>query len=270
MLEIMNKGLDELLANDVVEPSNSPWVSPILLVKKPDGTYRWVVDMRKLNKVTKSDAYPLPRVQFILDQLKRAKFISSVDIKSAYFQIKLDSVSKEKTGFIVPGRGLFQFKRMPQGLKTSAATWQRLIDRVIGEDLKSFVFVYLDDVVVISESFEHHLWLLEQVFDRLEKAGLTVNLDKCQLVREELRYLGYVVNQYGLQVDPDKVKSIAEFKRPTTVKKAREFIGLCSWYRRFVEDFPVSWLLFMLSLVKEKNLSGMMRVRKLFERLKKS
>lgn len=237
MLEIMHKGLDEWLQQGVVEPSRSPWASPVLLIKKKDGDYRWVVDLRRVNAVTKADAYPLPRIHDILDQLRDARFMSSIDLKSAYFQIPLGEDSKEKTAFIVPNRGLFQFTRMPQGLKTSAATWQRFIDEVLGEDLKPFVFVYLDDIICISRDFEHHLKLLESIMSRLELAGLTINFEKCRFCRKELKYLGYIVNEFGLQVDPEKVRAIAEFRRPKDAKGVKRFVGMASWYRRFIVHF---------------------------------
>lgn len=237
ILNVMHKELDEMLAQKIVEPSKSPWASPVLIVRKKDGRYRWIVDLRKVNRVTRADAYPLPRVNYILDQLRGAKFISSIDLTSAYFQIPLTEQSKEKTAFIVPGRGLFQFTRMPQGLHTSPATWQRLIDQVIGEDLKPYVFVYLDDIIVIAPTFDKHMELLRAVFSRLESAGLTINMDKCQFCRSELRYLGYVVNENGLQVDPDKVQAISDFKRPENQSELKRFLGLASWYRRFVEGF---------------------------------
>ena len=225
------------MEKDVVEPSNSPWASGVLLIKKPDDSYRWVVDLRNVNKVTKADSYPLPKVSDILDQLRDARYISSIDLTSAYFQIPLEKSSREKTAFIVPRKGLFQFKRMPQGLHTSPATWQRFIDRVLGEDLKPYVFVYLDDIIIVSQTFEDHLILLEKVLSRLESAGLTINLEKSKFCRQELKYLGYVVNERGLHVDPEKVRAISEYKRPKNRKHIRRFIGMASWYRRFVPNF---------------------------------
>ncbi|MBW0543452.1 hypothetical protein O181_083167, partial [Austropuccinia psidii MF-1] len=221
----------------VVEPSTSPYRSSILLVKKPDGSYRWVVDFRNLNKVSKPDAYPMPKVNDILDSLRDAKYLSSLDLKSAYFQIPLTEDSKEKTAFTIPGRGLFQFTRMPQGLNTSAATWQRFIDRVVGDDLKENVFVYLDDIVIVAQSFDQHVEILRMVFQRLQDAGLTVNFSKCQFCRPELKYLGYIVNQDGLSVNPEKVRAIMEFPQPQNPDQVRRFNGLCSWYRRFVPNF---------------------------------
>lgn len=237
LLEVLHKGLDEWLELGVVEPSCSPWASAVILVKKRDGSYRWVVDLRKVNEVTRADSYPLPKVNDILDQLRDARYISSIDLKSAYFQIPLDEASKEKTAFIVPGRGLFQFRRMPQGLHTSAATWQRFIDQVLGEDLKPYVFVYLDDIIIVSPDFKQHAALLEKVLARLEAAKLTINFEKSQFCREELRYLGYVVDKDGLHVDPEKVEAIAGFQRPDNRKGLSQFIGMASWYRRFVPGF---------------------------------
>lgn len=235
--EVLHKGLDEWLACDVVEPSVSPWRSSILLVKKQSDDYRWVVDFRQLNKVSKPDAYPMPRVNDILDSLRDAKYLSSIDLKSAYFQIPLDKASREKTAFVIPGRGLFQFTRMPQGLNTSAATWQRFIDSVVGSDLSSNVFVYLDDIIIVSKSFEHHMELLTKILDRLMVAGLTINFQKCNFCRPELKYLGYIVNKDGLLVNPDKVRAITEFPRPKSPTAVKRFVGLASWYRRFIRNF---------------------------------
>lgn len=229
--------LKKMLADNIIEPSSSAWSSPILMVPKKDGGYRFCVDFRRLNKVTKKDAYPLPYVSGILDRLRGAKYLSSLDIKSAYWQIPMSACSREFTAFTIPGRGLFQFKRMPFGLTNAPATWQRLIDEVLQADLEPFVFVYLDDVIVISESFEQHLEILQKIFDRLFKAGLTLNRDKCQFFRSELRYLGYVVDKRGLRVDPDKVNAILGIPTPSSVADVRSFLGMASWYRRFVKDF---------------------------------
>lgn len=236
---VLYSGLDEWLDWGVVEPSKSAWRSSILLVKRKDDDYRWVVDFRALNKVSKPDAYPMPRVNDILDSLRDAKYLSSIDLKSAYYQIPLDEESKEKTAFVIPGRGLFQFTRMPQGLNTSAATWQRFIDRVIGPELSSNVFVYIDDIVIVSKDFDQHMKILVQVFDKLMEAGLTINFKKCHFCLRELKYLGYIVNSDGLLVNPEKVSAITEFPRPSSPTAIKRFVGLASWYRRFVPNFSV-------------------------------
>lgn len=229
--------LEEMLKLGVIEKSNSPWASPIVLVKKKDGSYRFCVDYRKLNAVTEKDSYPLPNVSDTLDKLKDARYLSSLDIKSAYWQIPMAESSKQYTAFTVPNRGLFQFNRMPFGLHNSAATWQRLIDSVLGPELEPSVFVYLDDVVIITQTFEEHLTILEEVLRRLRVANLSVNWDKCQFCRAEMKYLGYVVDRRGLRVDPDKVKAMLELPAPKSVSEVRRVVGTFSWYRRFVPGF---------------------------------
>ena len=234
---IIDAELRQLLDQGVIEPSKSAWSSPILLVPKKDGSYRFCVDYRRLNQVTKKDAYPLPYISSILDRLRNARYLSSLDIKSAYWQVPVAEDSREYTAFTVPGRGLFQFRRMPMGLTNAPATWQRLIDRVLGADLEPYVLVYLDDIVVISPDFQTHLALLEKVLTRLREAGLTVSQGKCRFCQPELRYLGYVVDRDGLRVDPEKVTAILNIPEPRSVSEIRRFAGMASWYRRFVPDF---------------------------------
>ena len=244
----VNRELDLMLEQGIVEPSSSPWASPIVLVRKPDNTYRFCVDFRKVNKVTERDAYPLPYVSSILDKLGRARYLTSLDIKSAYWQVPMAEESKPITAFIVPNRGLFQFTRMPFGLHNAPATWQRLIDRVLGVDLDQYVFVYLDDIIIVSEDFNKHLEVLSEVLRRLQSAGLSVSPEKCQICRPELKYLGYVVDDQGLHVDPEKVRAILDMPIPTSVKEVRRVMGMASWYRRFVPNFstlvaPINTLL---------------------------
>lgn len=233
----IDKELEEMIKLGIVEPSNSPWSSPILLVRKKDGTNRFCVDYRKLNAVTVRDSYPLPLVSDTLDKLRNAKYLSSLDVKSAYWQVPMAETSKQYTAFTVPNRGLFQFRRMPFGLHNAPATWQRLIDSVLGHDLEPHVFVYLDDVVVISQTFEQHLVILDEVFRRLREANVTVSVDKCQFCKPEMKYLGYVVDCNGLHVDPDKVKAMLEIPTPTCVRDVRSIVGTFSWYRKFVPEF---------------------------------
>lgn len=229
--------LNQMLADGIVEPSNSPWASPIVMVKKKDNSYRFCVDFRRLNQVSEPDAYPIPYVSSTLDKLRDAKFLTTLDIKSAYWQIPMAATSKPYTAFVVPNRGLFQFKRLPFGLHSAPATWQRLIDRVIGADLEPYVFCYLDDVIICTQSFEEHLKILREVLRRLMDAGLTLSQEKCHFCKPELKYLGYVVNAKGLLVDPDKVDAIVRIPTPTTVAEIRRIVGMASWYRRFVPNF---------------------------------
>lgn len=237
LLKFVNEELDKMLRDGIVERSSSPWASPIVMVPKKDKSYRFCVDYRKVNKVTERDAYPLPFVTSTLDKLRDARYLSSLDIKSAYWQVPVEEKSRPITAFVVPGRGLFQFRRMPFGLHNAPATWQRLIDRVLGIDLEPYVFVYLDDIIIIANDFQKHLEVLREVLQRLKGAGLTVSREKCQFCRSELKYLGYVVNQKGLAVDPEKVMSIIRIPTPTCVREVRTILGMASWYRRFIPDF---------------------------------
>lgn len=229
--------LDKMISDGIVEPSSSAWASPIVMIKKKDSTYRFCVDYRRLNKVSQRDAYPLPYVSSTLDKLRDARFLSTLDIKSAYWQIPVAESSRPLTAFTVPNRGLFQFRRMPFGLHNAPATWQRLIDRVIGIDLEPFVFTYLDDVIICTNTFEKHIEVLQEVLFRLVNAGLTLNRDKCCFCKPELCYLGYVVNHDGLLVDPRKVEAILQIPTPASVSEVRRIVGMASWYRRFVPNF---------------------------------
>lgn len=150
--QIIDKEVKSMLEADIIEPLSSAWSSLLLLVPKKDGSYRVCVDYRKLNKVTKKDAYPIPFISAILDKLRNAKFLSELDIKSAYWQVPVSEESREYTAFTVPGRGLYQFKRMSFGLTNSPATQERLIERALGVDLEPHVFVYLDDIIVVTEN----------------------------------------------------------------------------------------------------------------------
>lgn len=236
----VHEELTKMLEDGIVEPANSPWSSPILLIKKPDGRYRFVVDyrqFRQLNKVTMKDAYPLPFVNATLDKLRDSHYLTTLDIKSAYWQIPLSEKSKPMTAFVVPNRGLYQFRRMPMGLHNAPATWQRFIDRVIGVDLEKYVFVYLDDIIICTKSFEELLEILREILSRLSKAGLTLNRNKCKFCKSELKYLGYVIGAGGLMVDPEKVEAILRIPQPKSVTDVRRLIGVASWYRRFVPNF---------------------------------
>jgi transposase InsO family protein len=235
--KLIDDEVEKMLALGVIEPSRSAWSSPVVMVKKPNGAYRFCIDFRKINQVSKRDAYPLPYVNSILTRLHNARYFSSIDVKSAYWQIPLSEASKEITAFTVPGKGLFQFTRMPFGLHNAPATWQRFVDTVIGADLEPLVFVYLDDVIVATPDFHQHLDVLEKVLTRLTNAGLTMNREKCEFLKDELRYLGHIVDSRGVRTDPSKIECMLNYPRPTSVKELRRFVGLISWYRKFVRNF---------------------------------
>lgn len=237
MQAVIDRELDELLAADQIEPSNSPYSAPIVLVRKKQGTWRLCIDYRQLNEHSIKDAYPLPQIEHILNKLRGARYISTLDLRQGYWQIPLAQDSRQYTAFVAPGRGLFQWKVMPFGHHSAPATFQRIMDTVIGPELADFAIVYLDDIIIISSSFSEHLEHLRTVFQRLKNANLRVNPDKCDFCRTQLKYLGHIVSREGIHTDPEKIRAVHEFPQPTNVKEARRFIGFASWYRRFVPDF---------------------------------
>lgn len=237
MQAIIDQEVDEMLAAGVIEPSHSAWSSPVVIVKKKDGKPRFCIDYRKLNEVSERDAYPLPQVTATLDKLRGAKYLSTLDLKNGYWQVPLAPDSRQFTAFTVPGKGLMQFRVMPFGLHSAPATFQRLLDSIIGPELEPNAFAYLDDIIIISRTFQEHLSHLTEVFRRLREARLRLNNDKCHFCVDQLKYLGHIVNHNGIRTDPEKTKAIDQWPTPTTVKQVRQFLGMASWYRRFINNF---------------------------------
>lgn len=241
VLASMYEELDRLLEEGLVEPSCSEWASPVVMVRKPDNSYRFCVDYRRLNAVSKKDTYPMPNMSQLLDGLRQARYLSKVDLKQAFLQVPLaDEKSKDATSFIVPGRGLYRFTVMPFGLTGSPATFQRLADTVFGPELYPNVVVYLDDILICTSDFQTHCNMLSEVFRRLSEAGLRINIGKCEFGCSEVRYLGFRVNADGMSVDPDKTSSVTEFPVPSNVRSLRRFLGMAGWYRRFIQDFSTT------------------------------
>ena len=220
----------------IVRPSCSPWASPVVLVPKKDGSTRFCVDYRHLNTVTKKDVYPLPRIDDILDTLGRAKYFTTLDLSAGYWQVELDPESQAKTAF-TSHRGLYEFTRMPFGLCNAPATFQRLMQVVLAGLEWDCCFVYIDDILIASQSFEEHMHHLQLVFERLRQAGLRLKPKKCLFLRERVPYLGFVISKYGIQVDPSKTDKVKNFPTPTDPTSVRSFVGLASYYRRFVPRF---------------------------------
>lgn len=229
--------IDRMLDLGVIEESKSAWSSPVTLVKKSSGKVRLCLDARKVNSVTKKDAYPLPLIDALLMRLHDTKFISSLDLKDAFWQIPLAESSRDKTAFTVPRRPLYQFKVTPFGLCNSAQAMCRLMVKVIPNELHENVFVYLDDLLIISATLKEHFGLLRRVAGLLKNAGLTINVEKSSFVMSEIRYLGFIVGQDGLKTDPEKVVAFTNFPVPHNVKQTRRFLGMAGWYQRFVENY---------------------------------
>lgn len=228
--------VQDMLKDDVIETSCSPWASPVVLVRKKDNSWRFCVDYRRLNKITKRDTYPMPRIDDTLDSLQGAKFFSSIDMRSGYWQIEVDPRDAEKTAFVTPD-GLYQFKVMPFGLCNAPATFERMIDNVLGNLKWTSCLCYLDDVVVFASTFDEHNHRLRQVLACMSAAGLTLNHKKCRFGYKELTVLGHLVSSDGIRPDPNKIAAVTNFPKPTTIKTVRSFLGLCSYFRRFVRNF---------------------------------
>ena len=236
----VSRQLKKMQEDGVIQPSSSPWASPMVMVRKKDGSFRFCIDYRQLNEVTKLDTYPLPRVDDLLDQLGESRFVTTLDLASGYWQIRVAPGSQEKTAFVVP-HGLYEFRVMPFGLSNAPAVFQRLMQKVLmglnPEDGQAFVSVYIDDILIYSRTLEEHLSHLRLVLERIKSAGLKLKISKCAFVREEVEFLGHMLTPGGLKVNPRLVQSVSEFPTPTTLKEVRQFLGLCSYYRRFIHQF---------------------------------
>src|ERR1044071_3973262 len=205
--DFIKNEIDEMLEQDLIQPSTSPWSFPVVVVKKKNGKFRFCVNYKPLNDVTKKDNYPLPRINEILDSLKDAKWFTTLDLASGYWQIKVKEEHQEKTAFITKF-GLFEFKVMPFGLCNAPATFQRIINKILGTSIEKYVMVYLDDVIIYSHTFEEHLKHLEEVLNRIHEANLRLKAEKCYFGANELQFLGHVVGEDGIKPDPEKVEKI--------------------------------------------------------------
>ncbi|XP_036142126.1 uncharacterized protein LOC118645358 [Monomorium pharaonis] len=233
--------VNQLIDRDVIIPSTSPYNSPIWIVpKKPDssGNKRWrmVIDYRKLNEKTIGDAYPLPNICDILDQLGGSKYFSVLDLASGFHQIPMDPMDAHKTAFSTP-HGHYQFARMPFGLKNAPATFQRLMDQVLSGLQGIELFVYMDDIVIYASSLREHDIKIDKLMSRLRSANLTLQPDKCEFLRREVSYLGHIIGEDGVRPDPQKISAVEKFPAPRNIKNIRQFLGLAGYYRRFIPQF---------------------------------
>jgi hypothetical protein len=233
--EVIKKEIDKMLGMGIIQPSTSPWASPTVLVEKKDGDVRFCVDYRKLNRVSKFDAYPMPRVEEVLDNVGAAKYISTLDLAKGYWQIPMARDSKEKTAFTTPF-GLFEFQVMPFGLHNAPATFQRMMNDVLRECF-DFCQVYIDDVAVYSTTWEEHLEHLRRVFTCLRKANLNLKMAKCQFGRHQVEYLGYVVGDGKVLPNPKKIEAVLHYQQPVTKTDVKAFLGLSGYYRKFVPQY---------------------------------
>ena len=233
--EYLREEVKSLLTMRIIMPSKSPWATPVELVSKKDGSKRLCMDYRKLNIITRADPYPIPRVEDLIDDIGRTKYITALDLTKGYWQVPVAKSSQDKTAFITPW-GKYQFRIMPFGLVAAPSTFQRLMDMIL-EGTHSYAAAYLDDVIIHSNTWDEHLAHLQEVFQRLRDAGLTIKEGKCKFACNKCTYLDHTVGQGQVHPLVAKVRAVQEYTQPKTKKDVRAFLGLCGYYCRFVPNF---------------------------------
>ena len=237
MYDEVKTHLQEMLDLGAIRPSNSPWASAIVLVRKKDGRLRFCIDLRKLNNRMVKDAYSLPRIESILDSLGGAQIFSTLDLKAGYWQVEMAEKCKAYTAFTCGPLGFYECDTMPFGATNAPATFQRLMHDCLGELNMNWCIVYLDDIIIFSDTKEEHLNRLEAVFQKLSAAGLKLKPSKCFFFREEIEYLGHVVSGKGISTNPKKIEAVSKWPTPKTVYDVRSFLGFVGYYRRFIKNF---------------------------------
>ena len=232
----LEEEVDKMLEDGIIVPSESPWSSPVVMVTKKDGSCRFCIDYRRLNGITRKNAYPLPRIDESLDSLGGNQWFCTLDLQSGYWQIGMDPDDREKTAFTTH-LGLFEWNVMPFGLCNAPATFENMMETMLRGLLFKKCLVYLDDVIVFGDSKESCLANLEQVLDRLISYNLKLKPKKCKLFRRTVEYLGRIISPDGIKADPTKIESVATWPTPRDVKEVRSFLGFCSYYRDFIPGF---------------------------------
>ncbi|KAG7593905.1 hypothetical protein ISN45_Aa01g026930 [Arabidopsis thaliana x Arabidopsis arenosa] len=232
----LKKQLEELLDKGFIRPSSSPWGAPVLFVKKKDGSFRLCIDYRGLNKVTVKNKYPLPRIDELLDQLRGARWFSKIDLASGYHQIPIEPSDVRKTAFRTR-YGHYEFVVMPFGLTNAPAAFMKMMNGIFREFLDEFVIIFIDDILVYSKDRETHQNHIRTVLERLREQKLFAKLSKCSFWQRSIGFLGHIISDQGVSVDPEKIRSIKEWPRPKNATEIRSFLGLAGYYRRFVKGF---------------------------------
>lgn len=228
--------VDDLLDNGIIQESNSAYASPIVLVRKKNNDYRLCVDYRALNKKTVKDKYPMPMIDDQLDRLSGKKYFTSLDLASGYHQIPVAEESRHLTAFVTPD-GHFEYTRMPFGLVNAPAVFQQMINKALGSKRFDLAIPYLDDILTAASNIDEALGKLKEILELLRKANLTLNLRKCHFLQSSIDYLGYEISRDGLRPGETKTLAVSNFPTPTNVHQVRQFIGLASFFRRFVLGF---------------------------------
>ena len=233
--QLVDEEVTKMMEGNIITPSDSPWASPIVLVKKKDNTIRFCIDYRQVNKLTRKDAYPLPRIDDCLERLYGAKYFCTLDLASGYWQIKMADEDKEKTAFTCH-KGLYEFNVMPFGLCNAPATFQRMMDKIL-KGLEHICLVYLDDIVIFGKTFEETCQNYLKVIERLDKFNLKLKPSKCFLFRDKVDYLGHIVSEDGIATDPQKVLKVEKWPTPSKMAHVRSFLGLTCYYQRYIPNY---------------------------------
>ena len=237
MYEEVKQHLKEMLEAGAIKESKSPYSSNVVLIRKKDNSLRFCLDHRRLNSLTKKDAYMLPRFDDTIDTLAGSKFFSKLDLRSGYWQVEIEEEDKEKTAFSVGNLGFYQSERMSFGLCNAPATFQRLMEKCMGELHLRECLIFIDDILIFSKTFEEHLARLQSVFGRLEQHNLKLKPSKCEFFKSAVSYLGHIVSEDGISTDPEKTAAIKNWQPPNNVKELRQFLGFSGYYRRFVKNY---------------------------------
>lgn len=237
-LKVLKEYLVDNLHKGFIGPSQSPYAAPVLFVRKPNGSLRFCIDYRKLNEITRKDQYPLPLIDETLARISRAKVFTKLDIRQAFHRIRIHPDSEELTTFRTR-YGSYCCKVLPFGLTNGPATYQRYMNDVLFDYLDDFCTAYLDDILIYSDDELEHETHVKKVLQRLRDAGLQVDLKKCEFSVTQTKYLGFIISTDGIEVDPEKVSVVKDWKQPTTVRGIQSFLGFCNFYRRFIRDYGV-------------------------------
>ena len=236
-LDEVREHLKLMLDAGVIWPSNSPWCNAVVLVRKKDGSLHFCIDFRKLNSLTVKDSHPLPRICETLESLTGAAHFSTLDMNSGFWQVPMDEESKQYTAFTLGSMGLYECESMPFGLCNAPPTFQRLMQNCLGELNLTYCLIYLDDVIVFSDTPQEHLQRMRVVFDRLREHGLKLKPSKCEVFKSEINYLAHHVSQKGVLPSKKNLESIAQCPPPDMYTKVKSFVGLVGHYRRFIKGF---------------------------------
>jgi len=237
MVEEVREHLKNMVDAGVIQQSSSPYASAAVFVRKPTGELRFVTDYRKLNNNTIIDSHYLPRIDDTFDRLAGASWFSTLDLKSGYWQLDMHPDDRQYTAFTAGCLGFYEWTRMPMGLVNSAATFQRVMEQVMGSLNLKTCLLYLDDIIIFSNTWETHLQRLDQALSRLEEAGLKLKPSKCCLFQREIKYLGHILSEKGIATDPAKIEKVMNWPIPTDRKQLHRYLAFCGYYRRFIKNF---------------------------------